>query len=64
VALLASKATDFADGHSMDALFRKGILDVFQLEVTDDRFDFLHGSAPGTRTLATPRDVGKAAALL
>ena len=42
VAFLPAETADLGDGHSSNALFDQGVLHVLQLEVADDRFNFLH----------------------
>lgn len=43
MAFLTAKTFDFHDGHSFDPNLREGLLDVFEFEGLDDRFDFFHG---------------------
>ena len=42
VALLATEAFHFADGHAFDAYFTEGVFHFLQFEGFDDCFDFLH----------------------
>jgi hypothetical protein len=43
MAFLASKALDFRDGQPLHANASQSLLDLFQFEGFDDRFDFFHG---------------------
>ncbi len=43
VAFLAPKTAHFADRHAMDTMLGERILDVFELKVSNDRFNFFHG---------------------
>ena len=42
VAFLATKTSHFRNRHPIDSLRRKRIFDVFEFEMPDDRFNFLH----------------------
>src|SRR5205085_632899 len=42
MSLLAAKAADFRDGHPMNAALSESIFYIFELEMPNDRFDFLH----------------------
>ena len=42
VSLLTAEAAHFGDRHSLKSLLGESVLHVFELEVADDRFDFLH----------------------
>jgi hypothetical protein len=44
MALLAAETADLGNRHTRDAPFGQGVLDVLELEVPDDRFNFLHGT--------------------
>ena len=39
---LASEAFDFADGHAFDADLAQGVLNLFEFERFDNRFNFFH----------------------
>jgi len=40
MSLLAAKATHFGHSHAVNSVLRQGVLDVFQLEVANNRFNF------------------------
>ena len=46
MALLAAEAADFGDGHARHAAFGQGLLDVVELEMADDGFNFFHVRTP------------------
>ena len=44
MSLLAAEPADLGDGHSVNAALHQCIFDVLELEVTNQRFDFIHGN--------------------
>jgi hypothetical protein len=55
MAFLTAESFDLADGHAFDADFAQGILDLFEFEWFDDRFNFFHCFLVFERRSGQPR---------